>query len=98
MVSGAIPRSGQPQSFPTNPRRRPWVFFCMNVNSCHFVKRSDNDSRNLGWQARLRWTERPGNDLFMILNQGWQQENAGGLSFHAVDRRLAAKFQYTVRL
>jgi hypothetical protein len=57
----------------------------------------DNESRNLGWQARLRWTQRAGNDVFMIVNQGWQQEQEGRLAFRAGDRKLAAKLQYTVR-
>ena len=58
----------------------------------------DNDSRSLGWQARVRWTPQPGNDVFMILNQGWLQEPAGGAHFQSGDRRVAAKIQYTLRL
>ena len=34
----------------------------------------DNRSRNLGWQSRIRWTLRPGNDFFFAFNQGWMQE------------------------
>jgi len=31
----------------------------------------DNRSRNMGWQSRMRWTLKPGNDLFVSFNQGW---------------------------
>lgn len=32
----------------------------------------DTDSRNLGLQSRLRWTIKPGNDLFFVINHAWQ--------------------------
>ena len=57
----------------------------------------DNDSRNLGWQSRFRWILKAGNDIFMTVNQGWQQESEGGLHFRVSDRKLAAKVQYTLR-
>jgi hypothetical protein len=33
----------------------------------------DTDSQNLGSNTRLRWTIRPGNDLFIVWNRGWQR-------------------------
>ena len=58
----------------------------------------DNRSRNLGWQSRVRWTLRPGNDLFFAFNQGWiQAEDAGSLRFRTEDRKVSAKFQYSFR-
>lgn len=58
----------------------------------------DNRSRNMGWQSRVRWTPRPGNDLFVAFNQGWIQEEVGGsLRFRAEDSRVSAKFQYSFR-
>ena len=33
----------------------------------------DTDSHNLGSNTRLRWTIRPGNDLFVVWNRGWQR-------------------------
>ena len=57
----------------------------------------DNLSHNMGWQSRVRWTLRPGNDLFISLNQGWIQETDGGFNFRAVDTKLSSKFQYTFR-
>lgn len=58
----------------------------------------DNRSRNLGWQSRLRWTLRPGNDLFVAFNQGWIQEEDGvGRRFRSEDSKVSAKFQYSFR-
>jgi hypothetical protein len=59
----------------------------------------DNRSRNLGWQSRIRWTQRPGNDLFIAFNQGWVQEEDDNrnLRFQVHDTKLSAKFQYSYR-
>lgn len=56
----------------------------------------DNRSRNLGWQSRIRWTPKPGNDLFISFNQGWIND-PGSLRFHVSDTKIATKFQYTYR-
>ena len=32
----------------------------------------DSDSQDLGVNARLRWTIKPGNDLFLVWNRGWK--------------------------
>ena len=31
----------------------------------------DTESQNVGTNTRLRWTIRPGNDLFIVCNRGW---------------------------
>ena len=31
----------------------------------------DSESQDLGMNARLRWTFRPGNDLFVVWNRNW---------------------------
>ena len=56
----------------------------------------DNRSRNLGWQSRIRWTPKPGNDLFISFSQGWIHE-PGSLRFKVSDTKIATKFQYTYR-
>lgn len=33
----------------------------------------DNQSQNVGSSSRLRWTIKPGDDLFVIWNRGWQR-------------------------
>jgi hypothetical protein len=57
----------------------------------------DNESRNLGWQSRVRWILRPGNDVFLVFSQGWIQDEARGLKFHPIEAKLAGKVQYTFR-
>ncbi len=57
----------------------------------------DNESRNLGWQSRLRWTPKAGNDIFLVFNQGWIQNEEDNLRFRATDRKLSFKCEYTFR-
>jgi hypothetical protein len=60
----------------------------------------DNRSRNLGWQSRMRWTLRPGNDFFFAFNQGWiqEQDEIDRLRrFRVQDTKVSAKFQYSFR-
>ncbi len=57
----------------------------------------DNESKNLGWQSRVRWIIRPGNEVFLVFNQGWSQDERGGFNFRSAGARLAGKFQYTFR-
>lgn len=57
----------------------------------------DNESRNLGWQSRIRWIIRPGNEIFLVFNQGWLQDERGGFNFRSANTRLAGKIQYTFR-
>jgi hypothetical protein len=57
----------------------------------------DSESKNLGWQSRVRWILRPGNELFLVFNQGWLQDPRGGFGFRAVETKLSGKFQYTFR-
>ena len=37
----------------------------------------DSGSRNVGLNARLRWTVRPGNDVFLVWNRGWRSPEEG---------------------
>lgn len=57
----------------------------------------DNESQKLGWQSRVRWILRPGNEVFIVFNQGWLQDERGGFHFRPTDTRLAGKLQYTFR-
>jgi hypothetical protein len=58
----------------------------------------DNRSRNLGWQSRVRWTLKAGNDLFVVFNQGWIRDGTEDVRFRAEDNKISAKIQYTFRL
>jgi hypothetical protein len=55
----------------------------------------DSDSRELGFQSRLRWRLRPGSDLFVVLNRGWVHEEDG--SYRRYFDRGSAKVQHTFR-
>ena len=58
----------------------------------------DNQSRNLGWQSRVRWTfQRAGNDLFLVFAQGWIRDSSNNDRFTAQDTKLSTKVQYTLR-
>lgn len=59
----------------------------------------DNDSKNLGWQSRIRWILRPGREIFLVLNQGWvrEEDDTGIRRFRASGSGVAAKAQYTLR-
>ena len=59
----------------------------------------DNRSRNLGWQSRLRWTLRPGSDLFVSFQRGWiHTEEPGSRVFRPRDSKGSVKLQYSVFL
>lgn len=70
--------------------------FTPNLTVSNFLQ-FDNDSRQLGWQSRVRWILRPGNDLFVVFNPGWEQNERGGINFRATGTKLAGKLQYTFR-
>jgi hypothetical protein len=58
----------------------------------------DNESRNMGWRTRVQWILKPGNEVFLVFNQGWLQDERGGFQFRAVETKLSGKIQYTFRL
>jgi len=58
----------------------------------------DNRSHNMGLQSRMRWILKPGNDIFVVLAQGWIQDPLeGGFHFNSQDTKLSSKIQYTFR-
>ena len=59
----------------------------------------DSESRNLGANTRLRWTLRPGNDLFVVWNRGWQRRlrSPREAVLEPDSEMLAVKLRYTFR-
>ena len=55
----------------------------------------DSESRILGFQSRFRWILKPGNDLFLVVNRGWEDVDD---RFRSAFDRGTLKFQYTFRL
>ena len=66
----------------------PWLSLSNNVQY-------DSESGEVGWQLRFRWIQKPGNDVFFIWTQNWQDEIGSG--FSALDRRGVAKIVRTIR-
>jgi len=46
--------------------------FSPNVVLTSFLQ-YDDESRDFGQNTRLRWTIKPGNDLFIVWNRGWKR-------------------------
>jgi hypothetical protein len=58
----------------------------------------DTESRNVGTNTRLRWTIRPGNDLFVVWNHGWQRLlTRPDLSLIPQSDLIAVKLRWTFR-
>jgi hypothetical protein len=74
-----------------NTQFSPWLSLVNNVQY-------DDVTRLVGWQLRFRWTERPGNDLFVVYTHNWQEFDDGpARRFETLDTRAATKLVYTVR-
>jgi hypothetical protein len=69
----------------------PWLSLANNLQY-------DNVSTLLGWQMRLRWIRRPGNDLYLVYTHNWREVLQTGLHrLTTLDNRLATKLVYTLR-
>ncbi len=59
----------------------------------------DTESQKVGTNTRLRWTIRPGNDLFIVWNRGWQKLalRPGDLMLIPDSEMIAVKLRWTFR-
>jgi Domain of unknown function (DUF5916) len=58
----------------------------------------DTTSQNVGTNTRLRWTIKPGNDLFIVWNRGWQRLlTRPDLSLVPQTDLIAVKLRWTFR-
>jgi len=62
--------------------------------SWNTVVQYDNISRQLGLNSRIRWTWSPGNDVFLVVNNGWQYETG---DFRSTDTGVTLKVGSTFR-
>jgi hypothetical protein len=58
------------------------------------VVQYDNKSSDVGLNSRIRWTYRPGSDVFFVVNQGWDYDDA---RFHRVASEITLKVGTTFR-
>ncbi len=59
----------------------------------------DSESRNLGTNTRLRWTIRPGNDVYVVWNHNWIRpiDSGGFTTLQPESDQLVVKFRWTFR-
>ncbi|MFO1078781.1 MAG: DUF5916 domain-containing protein [Planctomycetota bacterium] len=55
----------------------------------------DNESNELGWQSRLRWTYAPGCDFFAVVGSTWVREDDGALV--PTEQALQFKVSHSLR-
>jgi hypothetical protein len=68
--------------------------FTPNMSWANLIQ-YDNETRILGFQTRFRWILQPGNDLFLVLNRGW--EKTPDHEYISTFDRGTIKLQYTFR-
>lgn len=68
-----------------------------NVVLTSFIQ-YDTESQNIGANTRLRWTIKPGRDLFLVWNRGWEHLlNRPDLTLRPDSEFLAVKLRWTFR-
>lgn len=55
----------------------------------------DSESRDLGLNSRLRWTIRPGRDLFLVWNRNWQRTLDPGYRLELDSDQIVVKLRWT---
>jgi hypothetical protein len=64
------------------------------ISLANFVQ-YDSESANIGLQSRLRWILAPGNEVFVVLNHAWQENEFD--RFESAQTRFRVKMNYTFR-
>lgn len=57
----------------------------------------DTESRSIGVNARLRWTIRPGAELFLVWNRGWREIGDAGYRLAPQAEEVVLKVRWTLR-
>ncbi|MFT5689552.1 MAG: hypothetical protein ACI8PQ_002398, partial [Planctomycetota bacterium] len=76
-------------------RARANLQFGPRLSWSNFVQ-WDNQSEQLGLNSRLWWILQPGNELFFVVNQGWEWDPDRGVT--PEDSNIALKLGYTLRM
>ena len=56
----------------------------------------DTQSSVVGWQSRLRWILKPGNDFYIVYAHNWLDDPLQQRTY-TLDRRFSSKILYTHR-
>ena len=57
----------------------------------------DSISRQLGWNARLRWQVSPGNDIYIVYNKTWERRFDPSSRFFSIGDRGVFKISLSIR-
>jgi hypothetical protein len=57
----------------------------------------DTETRDLGLNGRLRWTIRPGTDVYLVWNRGWQETGTDRYNLAPQAEQVTLKVRWTVR-
>jgi hypothetical protein len=57
----------------------------------------DDISRSLGWNARLRWQIKPGNEVYLVYNKSWGRQWDPLSRFVPMEERGVLKFTLSIR-
>jgi hypothetical protein len=57
----------------------------------------DDISRELGWNARLRWQVSPGNEIYLVYNKGWERRWDPASRFFPMEERGVVKILLSFR-
>lgn len=76
------------------------VMYCLDYSFTPFISLAnfvqyDTQSENIGFLSRLRWIFNPGNEIFVVLNHGWQKNILE--RFESAQKRFRVKFNYVFR-
>jgi hypothetical protein len=71
-------------------------FFSPRLGLMNYLQ-YDDVSKELGWQARLRWQITPGNEIFFVYNRNWERRWDPMSRFVPLGERGVFKIQLTIR-
>jgi hypothetical protein len=72
------------------------LFLSPNLGLMNYIQ-YDDVSKQLGWQARIRWQISPGNEIFLVYNRNWERRFDPMSRFFPIGEHGVFKIQLTIR-
>ncbi len=72
------------------------IFLSPELGFMNYIQ-YDSISRQLGWNARLRWQISPGNEIFLVYNKGWERRWDPTSRFYPLEERGVLKISLSLR-